>query len=88
MLEEAISLKKWGWRDPAKPRTEDDNPFSHRRRAERQNTDTENKGFDGDKLISGIQRPIGVDTHGLPHTMDVTTADVTDSKGQKRVAGF
>jgi transposase len=46
------------------------------------NTDTaEHKGFDGGKLISGIKRHIGVDTHGLPHAWDVTTADVTDRKG-------
>jgi transposase len=46
------------------------------------NTDTaEEKGFDGGKLVSGIKRHIGVDTHGLPHALDVTTADVTDRKG-------
>ena len=46
------------------------------------NTDTaEQKGFDGGKLISGIERPIGVDTNGLPHALDVTTAAITDRKG-------
>lgn len=46
------------------------------------NTDTaEEKGFDGGKLVSGIKRHIGVDTNGLPHALDVTTADVTDRKG-------
>jgi transposase len=46
------------------------------------NTDTaEEKGFDGGKLISGIKRHIGVDTNGLPHAIDVTTADITDRKG-------
>ena len=46
------------------------------------NTDTaENKGFDGGKLVSGIKRHIGVDTNGLPHALDVTTADITDRKG-------
>jgi transposase len=46
------------------------------------NTDTaENRGFDGGKLVSGIKRHIGVDTNGLPHAIDVTTADITDRKG-------
>lgn len=46
------------------------------------NTDTaEEKGFDGGKLVSGVKRHIGVDTNGLPHAIDVTTADVTDRKG-------
>ena len=46
------------------------------------NTDTaEEKGFDGGKLVSGIKRHIGVDTNGLPHALDVTTAEVTDRKG-------
>jgi len=46
------------------------------------NTDTaENKGFDGGKLITGIKRHIGVDTHGLPHMIHVTTANITDRAG-------
>ncbi len=46
------------------------------------NTDTaEQKGFDGGKLVSGIKRHIGVDTNGLPHAIDVTTADITDRAG-------
>lgn len=46
------------------------------------NTDTaEEKGFDGGKLVSGIKRHIGVDTNGLPHALDVTTADITDRMG-------
>ena len=46
------------------------------------NTDTaEQKGFDGGKLVSGVKRHIGVDTNGLPHALDVTTADFTDRKG-------
>ena len=46
------------------------------------NTDTaEQKGFDGGKLITGIKRPIGVDTNGLPHAIHVTTANVTDRAG-------
>jgi transposase len=46
------------------------------------NTDTaEHKGFDGGKLVSGIKRHIGVDTNGLPHAIDITTADITDRKG-------
>jgi transposase len=46
------------------------------------NTDTaENKGYDAGKKVSGIKRHIGVDTNGLPHAIDVTTADVTDRNG-------
>ena len=46
------------------------------------NTDTaEQKGFDGGKLITGIKRHIGVDTHGLPHRIHVTTANITDRAG-------
>lgn len=46
------------------------------------NTDTaEEKGYDGGNLVSGIKRHIGVDTHGLPHVIHVTTANVTDRAG-------
>lgn len=46
------------------------------------NTDTaEQKGFDGGKRVSGIKRHIGVDTHGLPHMIHVTTANITDRAG-------
>jgi len=46
------------------------------------NTDTaEHKGYDAGKKVSGIKRHIAVDTHGLPHAIAVTTADVTDRKG-------
>ena len=46
------------------------------------NTDTaEEKGYDGGKKISGIKRHVGVDTQGLPHGIEVTTADVTDRDG-------
>ncbi len=46
------------------------------------NTDTaEDKGFDRGKLVSGIKRHVGVDTNGLPHALEVTTADVTDRNG-------
>jgi transposase len=46
------------------------------------NTDTaESKGYDGGKKISGIKRHIAVDTHGLPHAIHITTANVTDRKG-------
>jgi len=42
------------------------------------NTDTaENKGFDGGKLVSGIKRLLAVDTNGLPHTIVVTTANIS-----------
>jgi transposase len=46
------------------------------------NTDTAgSKGYDAGKKVSGIKRHIGVDTHGLPHAIAVTTADITDRKG-------
>ena len=46
------------------------------------NTDTaEHKGYDAGKKVSGIKRHIGVDTQGLPHFIEITTADVTDRQG-------
>jgi transposase len=39
------------------------------------NTDT------AEEKVSGIKRPLGVDTQGLPHGIEVTTADVTDRDG-------
>lgn len=46
------------------------------------NTDTaREKGYDAGKKVSGIKRHIAVDTNGLPHAMDVTTANVTDRNG-------
>lgn len=51
------------------------------------NTDTaEEKGYDAGKKISGIKRHIGVDTNGLPHAVEVTTADVTDRDGAVAMA--
>ncbi len=46
------------------------------------NTDTaREKGYDAGKKVSGIKRHIAVDTNGLPHAIEVTTADVTDRDG-------
>lgn len=46
------------------------------------NTDTaQHKGYDAGKKVSGIKRHIAVDTHGLPHAVTVTTADVNDRTG-------
>ena len=46
------------------------------------NTDTaEEKGYDGGKKVSGIKRHIAVDTQGLPHGIQITTANVTDRDG-------
>lgn len=46
------------------------------------NTDTaEEKGYDGGKKVSGIKRHIAVDTNGLPHAIEVTTANVGDRDG-------
>jgi Transposase and inactivated derivatives len=51
------------------------------------NTDTaQEKGYDGGKKVSGIKRHIAVDTQGLPHAIEVTTADVTDRDGAIRMA--
>jgi PHD/YefM family antitoxin component YafN of YafNO toxin-antitoxin module len=48
------------------------------------NTDTaEQKGYDAGKKVSGIKRPIAVDTQGRPHAITVTTAEVTDRKGAR-----
>jgi transposase len=46
------------------------------------NTDTaQQKGYDAGKKVSGIKRHLTVDTQGLPHAIEVTTADVTDRDG-------
>lgn len=46
------------------------------------NTDTaQAKGYDAGKKVSGIKRHLAVDTQGLPHAIDVTTADVNDRNG-------
>jgi transposase len=46
------------------------------------NTDTaEEKGYDAGKNVSGIKRHIAVDTNGLPHAIEVTTANITDRDG-------
>ncbi len=46
------------------------------------NTDTaEERGYDAGKKVSGIKRHIGVDTNGLPHAIQITTANVTDRSG-------
>jgi hypothetical protein len=38
----------------------------------------ENQGDDAGKKVSGIKRHMAVDTQGLPHALQVTTANVTD----------
>jgi transposase len=46
------------------------------------NADTaKHKGYDAGKKVSGIKRHIAVDSQGLPHAIEVTTADVNDRKG-------
>ena len=42
---------------------------------------TEEKGYDAGKKVSGIKRHIAVDTNGLLHAVEVTTANVTDRDG-------
>ena len=52
------------------------------------NTDTAHtKGYDAGKKVSGIKRHIGVDTNGLPHTVTVTAANVTDRAGALEMFG-
>ena len=41
----------------------------------------EEKGYDGGKKISGIKIHLGTDTLGLPNSIHVTTANVTDRDG-------
>ncbi len=51
------------------------------------NTDTaREKGYDAGKKVSGIKRHIAVDTNGLPHAIEITTANVTDREGALRMA--
>ena len=46
------------------------------------NTDSaREKGYDAGKKVSGIKRHIAVDTNGLPHGIEVPTANVTDRDG-------
>ena len=46
------------------------------------NADTSGtKGYDAGKEVSGIKRPIAVDTGGLPHAVFITAADVNDRQG-------
>jgi transposase len=43
------------------------------------NADTaRNKGYDAGKKVSGIKRHLAVDTQGLPHAIEVTTANIND----------
>ena len=39
------------------------------------------KGYDAGKKISGIKRHIAVDTNGLLHAVEITTANITDRDG-------
>ncbi|MEB4844451.1 transposase, partial [Paenibacillus jamilae] len=41
----------------------------------------EKKGYDAGKKVSGIKRHIAVDTNGLIHAVEVTTANITDRLG-------
>lgn len=46
------------------------------------NTDTARyKGYDAGKKVSGIKRHLAVDTSGLPHGIEVTTANIQDRAG-------
>ncbi|PFK23859.1 transposase, partial [Bacillus cereus] len=39
------------------------------------------KGYQAEKKVSGIKRHIAVDTNGLIHAIEVTTANITDREG-------
>ena len=46
------------------------------------NTDTaKEKGYDAGKKVSGIKRHVAVDSNGLPHALNISTANVTDRNG-------
>lgn len=46
------------------------------------NADTaREKGYDAGKKVSGIKRHLAVDSNGLPHAIEVTTAEVNDREG-------
>jgi transposase len=46
------------------------------------NTDTAaSRGYDANKRVSGIKRHLIVDSQGLPHGIQITTANVTDREG-------
>ncbi len=42
---------------------------------------------DASKKVSGIKRHTAVDTQGLPHSISVTTAEITDRKGALQADG-
>ena len=51
------------------------------------NTDcAKEKGYDAGKKVSGIKRHIAVDINGLPHSIYITTANVTDRNGVIKMA--
>ncbi len=51
------------------------------------NTDcAKEKGYDAGKKVSGIKRHIAVDINGLPHSIYITTANVTDRNGAIKMA--
>ena len=46
------------------------------------NADTaKEKGYDAGKNVSGIKRHIAVDTQGFPHSIYITTANISDRDG-------
>ncbi len=44
------------------------------------------KGYDAGKKVSGIKRHIAADTQGLPHAVEVSTAEVTNRKALRALA--
>ena len=76
------NLKKIRWRGSYVQWTERENKYGHVLAQSVKNTDTaREKGYDAGKKVSGIKRHIAVDTNGLPHAIEVTTAEVTDREG-------
>jgi transposase len=54
-----------------------------------QNADTAGeKGYDAGKKVSGVKCHIVAGTHGLPHAVTVTTANVTDRQGAVEMIGL
>jgi len=76
------SLKKIRWRGPRETGAQRHDRLLIVDAQSVKNTDSaEQKGCDAGKKVSGIRRHIAVDTQGLPHTIAVTTAEVTDRNG-------
>ena len=45
----------------------------------------ESKGYDAGNQVAGIKRHLAVDSQGLPHILSVTTANISDKAGAKKM---